>query len=250
MLTRGMHIVGRLALSTLVFGLASLAWGQATARGQVLLVDHAKRHSKNNANVVLWLTPKSQPVSHSELLSDFRATGPLRLVQRDKAFHPHILVVPAGAVVEFPNHDPFFHNVFSLFEGKRFDLGLYEAGTSRRVHFDRPGISYIFCNIHAQMGAVVIALETPYYAISRKSGEFSIPDVPPGVYELQVWYEGSTADVLKALTRTVTIPETGVSLAAIHVVENTSLMPHKNKYGQDYDPATYDPLYQLQQNEN
>lgn len=250
MLTRGMHIVGRLALSTLVLGLASLAWGQATARGQVLLIDHAKRYSKNNANVVLWLTPKSQPVSHSELLRNFRAAGPLRLVQRDKAFHPHILVVPAGAVVEFPNHDPFFHNVFSLFEGKRFDLGLYEAGTSRRVHFDRPGISYIFCNIHAQMGAVVIALETPYYAISRKSGEFNIPDVPPGVYELQVWYEGSTADVLKALTRTVTISETGVSLAAIHVVENTSLMPHKNKYGQDYDPATYDPLYQQQQNEN
>ncbi|HLX74282.1 MAG TPA: carboxypeptidase regulatory-like domain-containing protein [Terriglobales bacterium] len=217
----------------------------------MLLIDHARRHSKSdNANVVLWLTPKVQAVSHSELLRDFKATVPLRLVQRDKAFHPHILVVPAGAAVEFPNHDPFFHNVFSLFEGKRFDLGLYEAGTSRRVHFDKPGISYIFCNIHAQMSAVVIALDTPYYAISRRSGEFSIPDVPPGVYELQVWYEGSTADVLKSLTRTVTIPETGVSLAAIHVVENTSLTHHKNKYGQDYDPGTYDPLYQQQQNEN
>ena len=69
-----------------------------------------------------------------------------------------------GAVVQFPNHDPFFHNVFSLFEGKRFDLGLYEAGSSRNVSFDRPGISYIFCNIHAEMSAVVIAcrlLTTP-----------------------------------------------------------------------------------------
>jgi len=244
-------MVGKWVLGALMFGVASLAWGQAMVRGQVLLIDHARRHSKSdNANVVLWLTPKVQAVSHSELLRDFKATVPLRLVQRDKAFHPHILVVPAGAAVEFPNHDPFFHNVFSLFEGKRFDLGLYEAGTSRRVHFDKPGISYIFCNIHAQMSAVVIALDTPYYAISRRSGEFSIPDVPPGVYELQVWYEGSTADVLKSLTRTVTIPETGVSLAAIHVVENTSLTHHKNKYGQDYDPGTYDPLYQQQQNEN
>ncbi len=250
MSTQALGTVVRCCLVMLMLGLASLGWGQATVRGQVLLIDHARKNKKtNSANVVLWLTPKSQPVSHADLVRGFRLAEPLRLVQTGKAFHPHILVVPAGAVVEFPNHDPFFHNVFSLFEGKRFDLGLYEAGTTRRVHFDRPGISYIFCNIHAQMSAVVIALDTPYYAISRRSGEFSIPDVPPGSYELQVWYEGSTADVLKALARTVTISQAGLSLAAIHVVENTSLLPHKNKYGQDYDPTTYDPLYQPQQNQ-
>ena len=55
-----------------------------------------------------------------------------RLVQRNKTFEPHLLVIPAGTTVQFPNEDPFFHNVFSLFDGKRFDLGLYEAGTSRR----------------------------------------------------------------------------------------------------------------------
>ena len=234
----------------LVIGLTSLAWGQATVRGQVILINHGKKHDKgSNANVVLWLTPKTQSLSYADLLHQFRTTGPLRLVQKDKAFHPHILVVPAGAVVEFPNHDPFFHNVFSLFEGKRFDLGLYEAGTSRGVHFDKPGISYIFCNIHAEMSAVVIALDTPYYAISRRSGEFSIGNVPPGSYQLQVWYEGSTADVLKSLSRTVSISGNGISLAAIRIVEDTSLAPHKNKYGQDYDPGTYDPLYQQQQNE-
>ena len=68
-----------------------------------------------------------------------------------------MLVVPVGSVVAFPNRDPFFHNVFSLFEGKRFDLGLYEAGSTRDVLFDKPGVSYIFCNIHAEMSAVVIA---------------------------------------------------------------------------------------------
>ena len=91
-----------------------------------------------------------------------------RLVQKNKSFEPHILVVPAGSMVEFPNRDPFFHNVFSLFEGKRFDLGLYEAGTSRMVRFDRPGISYIFCNIHPEMSAVVITMATPLYAISNR----------------------------------------------------------------------------------
>ncbi|HEY6935735.1 MAG TPA: carboxypeptidase regulatory-like domain-containing protein [Terriglobales bacterium] len=228
----------------------TMAAGQAAVRGQAQLVSRVKgRKTRDNSNVVVWLKPESRPVSRAELMREFKPTQPLRLVQKDKAFHPHILVVPAGAVVEFPNRDPFFHNVFSLFDGKRFDLGLYEAGSTRRVHFDRPGISYIFCNIHAQMSGVVIALDTPYYAISQRSGAFTIPAVPPGNYELQVWYEGSTPDVLKALARKITIPEGGVSLAAIHVLENTSLLPHKNKYGQEYDPTTYDPLYQQQQND-
>ena len=61
--------------------------------------------------------------------------------------------------------------VFSLFEGKRFDLGLYEAGTTRVVHFDRVGVSYIFCNIHPEMSAVVLALKTPYYGISNAAGK-------------------------------------------------------------------------------
>ena len=81
-----------------------------------------------------------------------------------------MLVVPAGSLVEFPNRDPFFHNVFSLFEGKRFDLGLYEAGTTRTVRFDRPGISYIFCNIHPEMSAVIITVSTPLYAIAKEDG--------------------------------------------------------------------------------
>ncbi|HJT00842.1 MAG TPA: carboxypeptidase regulatory-like domain-containing protein [Terriglobales bacterium] len=240
-----------LALAGLLLAAPAMVLGQATVRGQAQLVSRTKgrKTRDDNSNVVVWLVPESRPVSRAELMREFKPTQPLRLVQKDKGFRPHILIVPAGAVVEFPNRDPFFHNVFSLFDGKRFDLGLYEAGSTRRVHFDRPGISYIFCNIHAQMSGVVIALGTPYYAISERSGTFTIPAVPPGNYEMQVWYEGSTPDVLKALTRKINIPESGVSLAAIHVLENTSLLPHKNKYGQDYDPSTYDPLYQQQQNE-
>src|ERR1019366_9401045 len=70
------------------------------------------------------------------------------LKKKNKAFEPHLIVVTKGSTADFPNRDPWFHNVFSLFNGKRVDLGLYEAGTSRTVHFDREGVSYIFCNIH------------------------------------------------------------------------------------------------------
>ena len=108
---------------------------------------------------VVWLTPIGGSADEGALRPQ-PVTAPLRLVQKNKSFDPHILVVPAGSMVEFPNHDPFFHNVFSLFEGKRFDLGLYEAGTSRMVRFDRPGISYIFCNIHPEMSAIVITITT------------------------------------------------------------------------------------------
>src|ERR1700726_3866509 len=128
--------------------------------------------SPHAENVVVWLTPiGAQPITK------FVPKQPMRLTQHNKSFEPHLLVVPVGAMVQFPNRDPFFHNVFSLFEGKRFDLGLYEAGTTRNVSFDRPGISFIFCNIHAEMSAIVIALDTPYYGISNRKGEIVIPQV-------------------------------------------------------------------------
>ena len=98
-------------------------------------------------------------------------TGHYRLLQKDKTFTPHLLVIPTGSSVDFPNLDPFYHNVFSLFNGKRFDLGLYESGSSRTVHFDHDGVSYIFCNIHPEMSAVIVTLSTPYFGVSAANGE-------------------------------------------------------------------------------
>jgi plastocyanin len=163
----------------------------------------------------------------------------LQLIQKDKSFHPHILAVEVGAWVEFPNLDPFFHNVFSLFEGKRFDLGLYEAGTSHAVHFDRPGICYIFCNIHPEMSAVVLVLNTPFFSVSDSTGNIRIPAVPVGHYVLQVWHERATQETLKSVSREVTIAEDTRSFGVIRVMETAALsLAHKNKYGQDYMPPS------------
>jgi len=171
-----------------------------------------------------------------------------RLVQKNKSFEPHILVVPAGSLVEFPNRDPFFHNVFSLFEGKRFDLGLYEAGTSRTVRFDRPGISYIFCNIHPEMSAVVITLATPLYGLSNRDGQLSLSGVPYGRYMLHVWSEGMGPENAQPLTREITIGENASSLGVIRVPEaNGQRRAHKNKYGREYDePAPDNSVYNQQ----
>lgn len=167
-----------------------------------------------------------------------------QLVQRNKSFQPPLVVIPVGGKVEFPNHDPFFHNVFSLFEGKRFDLGLYESGTTRFVQFDKPGISFIFCNIHAEMSAVVIALATPYYAISDARGDISIPNVPPGRYQVQVFHSAVAPDTLHALSREITVSPGATTLGSFNLPETEAMVAHKNKYGRDYDrPEPDSPAY-------
>jgi plastocyanin len=187
----------------------------------------------NAAEVVVWLTPQ-QPDKRPAATGH---PGPFRLVQKNKMFTPHLLVVPTGSVVEFPNQDPFFHNVFSLFNGKRFDLGLYESGTSRGVRFDREGISYIFCNIHPGMGAVVMALSTPYYSVSSASGDVSIQNVPPGNYRLHVWSEAAQSANPAETERIVQVGAAPVRLGELALQAAPDPMEHhKNKFGEDYPP--------------
>src|SRR5712691_10431018 len=184
---------------------------EVTLTGRIELQNRGKSDKAPEAtSTVVWLTPVGD--APDSLTTTGRFLQHPRLVQKNKSFEPHVLVVAVGSVVEFPNRDPFFHNVFSLFEGKRFDLGLYEAGSTRDVRFDKPGVSYIFCNIHAEMSAVVIALDTPYYGISDRRGEVVIPNVPPGRYTLRIWYEAALPETLKAMSREVTVSESASTL--------------------------------------
>jgi plastocyanin len=214
---------------------------QSVLRARVELTKNGHR-LKDASNAVVWLTvlggasfdPPQQKTSEIP-----------KLTQKDKRFHPSVVVIPVGGKVEFPNHDPFFHNVFSLFEGKRFDLGLYESGTTRFVQFEKPGISYIFCNIHAQMSAVVIALNTPYYALSDSRGEISIPNVPPGRYEMQVFHSSVAPDALQALEREITVAPGDTFIGSFDLAESDLELAHKNKYGRDYDrPDPDSPAYE------
>jgi len=214
-----------------------------TGRVELLNTESPKKQP-DASSVVVWLEPVTGAPAATSQTNSSQAQR-LQLVQKDKSFHPHLLVVRVGAWVDFPNHDPFFHNVFSLFEGKRFDLGLYEAGTSHIVHFDKPGVSYIFCNIHPEMSAVVLALDTPFFAVSDSKGEVAIPGVSPGRYVLRIWHERATPNTLKSLGREVTVSEDSRSFGVLRVVETTALnLGHKNKYGQDYiRPSPSSPAY-------
>ena len=221
---------------------ASFCRAQQTVTGRVTVdrpLDSTPRKAKPDySKVVVWLTPTA-PLPRATTL---RTTG-ARLTQKDKRFIPELLVVPIGTGVEFPNRDPFFHNVFSLFEGKRFDLGLYQAGETREVRFDREGVSYIFCNIHPEMHAVVIALSTPYYTISGSDGELKIPNVPPGNYQIHVWYERAAPQALQRLGQTVSVSDRPLELPLLRVQEVRLAAEHKNKFGKDYDRTPTTPLY-------
>ena len=207
----------------------------AVQRQAATKTDKSPKTAPDASEIVVWLKPL-EPGARSDA-ADPASRRKVQLVQHNKTFQPHVLVVPVGTVVDFPNRDPFFHNVFSLFDGKRFDLGLYEAGASNSVRFDRLGVSFLFCNIHPEMSAVVVAVDTPYYALSDRKGNLTIQNVPDGKYELHVWYERSLPDDLKNLTRAVTIASASRDLGTIQVPENPSFTPaHKNKYGQDYAP--------------
>jgi len=213
----------------------------AEVTGEVTLVQGSSARPADASQVVVWLVP-------IETVQKVRATAPAhphyRLVQRNKRFDPSLLVIPVGSVVDFPNADPWFHNVFSLYRGKRFDLGLYQAGAQRSVRFDRAGPSYLFCNIHPEMTGVVLAIDSDLFAISDKTGHYAISGVPQGKYLVRVWYENSRPDALQELQRAVTIEGTNRALPTISVPVIAQIRPeHKNKYNQDYDPDTLKPDY-------
>ncbi len=189
------------------------------------------RKSERLPSSVIWLEP-AQPVAAP-------VPGKFTLLQKNRMFTPHLLVVPVGSSVAFPNADPFFHNVFSLFDGKRFDLGLYEAGSTRSVVFSRVGVSYIFCNIHSEMSAVVIALDTPFFSIADPHGTFRIQNVPEADYNLHMWVEGQPQNSLDQQTRRVHISGAAAELGDIRA--NTASQQHLNKFGRPYEPDAARP---------
>jgi plastocyanin len=116
------------------------------------------------------------------------------LDQRNETFVPHLLAMTAGTIVDFPNHDRTYHNVFSLSRAKRFDLGRYAAGTSKSVRFDRPGVVRVFCDIHSHMNAFVLVFGHRFFAVTDDEDRFELRDVPPGSYTLSAWFEGAVRD--------------------------------------------------------
>jgi len=213
-----------------------------SVKGNVNLTDSRDPGVRHHdfKGVVVWLEPAGGDPPHRIPPRHYT------MEQKDKHFKPHVLAIPVGATVDFPNNDLIFHNVFSNYDGQKFDVNLYRPNTSRSEVFKRPGIVRVFCNIHPTMSAVIAVLDTPWFDVSKASGDFEIRDVPPGNYTLRIFHERATEETLNALVQPVGVEKSAtLVLKSIHISETGYIpAPHKNKWDKDYPPAIDDqPAY-------
>ena len=208
--------------------LTATAMLQAEARhpppvvaGRITLLDRGDRPAEDVGQAVAWLATPAPVASPS-------ATAQVGMEKKE--FSPHVLVIPVGSTVSFPNHDPFNHNVFSLSAEAPFDLGLYSRGQARSVSFARPGIIRVYCNVHAQMSAIVVVRDNPFFTQPGSDGSFTIGGVPPGKYVLHVWHERAPE-----VTRDIEVPAAGLADLKVELdARGYKFVPHLNKEGKPY----------------
>jgi plastocyanin len=167
-----------------------------------------------------------------------RAPAAFQMATRGKMLLPHIMAIPAGSTITFPNQDPISHNLFSLSSGNQFDLGLYRAGAGKTQKFEAPGVVNVYCNVHPNMSAVVHVMTTPYYTLADATGSFLL-DVPPGRYKLVAWNEigGSTETMVDVAANGKVTGTTALTIDS----RNHRNDSHLNKEGKPYRaPLTKD----------
>jgi plastocyanin len=210
-----------LALGGLVAASLASAAQLAEVTGRVTMLEREDQPGEDVGQAVVWLSgppAEARPPIKSEIGTS------------KKEFSPHVLVVPVGSTVSFPNYDPFNHNVFSLSEESPFDLGLYGRGEVRSVRFDRPGLVRVYCNVHAQMSALVLVRDTPWYTQPGSDGTFTLAPVPPGSYTLHAWHERTPE-----ITRSLEVQAGGAEPLAVELdARGFQFKPHLNKHGQPY----------------
>lgn len=193
----------------------------APVRGRIVILEKDNKPSTDLGDAVVFLEGLGDPAPPTRF----------DVTISDKAFAPHVLVVPVGSTVAFPNHDPFDHNVFSVSEGNSFDLGLYGRGEGKSVTLQHPGLVRVFCNVHPRMVALVLVMGTHHYAQPGADGSFTINGVGPGSYRLHVWHERAPTEVVKE----VTVGAAGISDLVVTLnARGFRWQPHKNKFGKDY----------------
>jgi plastocyanin len=209
----------RCLLATAAVAFAVPAAG-GTITGRVDLVDKPGRRTSDLSDVVVYLDDvkvRPKPATAS-------------VIMKGKAFIPHVVAVPVGGTVEFPNEDPIFHNAFSVSGANRFDLALYKRPNTGRQTFQHPGVVKVYCNIHPQMSAVVVVRDNPYFTKVASNGTFTVENVPAGKHTLKAWHERAGEAAVE-----VTVPEKGAAAAALRLDATTyKKVQHKNKFGKDY----------------
>ena len=205
----------------LAFGSAQ-ASAQGTVAGRISIQEKPGEKTADLANTVIYLEPKSGGARSSEAKSQMAING--------RNFAPRVRVVMVNSTVDFPNQDPFTHNVFSTTVGALFDLGSYGSGTSKSNQFKKPGAYPIYCNVHSKMTGYVVVVSTPWYTQAAADGRWDIAKVPAGKYTLTVWHERA-----KTVDTDIDVPAAGIaSLDNKLDASGFKEVAHKDKVGKDY----------------
>lgn len=201
--------------------------------GQVTILERPGEATEDIQNVVVYLEPVGAPPAspRTPKLTPTNTTVALQ----SRQFSPRVRVITEGSKVEFPNQDPFSHNVFSKVNGG-FDTGVYGRGKSKGQTFKESGVYPIYCNVHPRMTAFIITLTTPYFTQAGGDGRFSLEGVPTGQYTMTVWHDRTSA-----ATRNITVGAAGVTGLRVELDARAyKYVQHKNKLGKDYTSATGD----------
>ncbi len=200
----------------------------AAVSGMVSFITKRGQHPVVNETLV-WLEPASGRAPRV-------ARSTFQMVTRGKMLIPHVLAIPVGSTVTFPNDDPISHNLFSLSSNNDFDLGLYRRGSGKSQSFDTPGMVNVYCNVHPNMSAVIHVMDTPYFAFADPSGAYAIPNVPAGRYRLIAWNEqsGQTESPIEVTTAGTVSGNAALMLDS----RNYRLTQHLNKLGKPYEPPS------------
>jgi plastocyanin len=185
------------------------------------MIQTGDRRASDVALGVVWLRGALAPAAIPDTVE---------MATENKQFVPRLILLPAGSMVAFPNHDPFNHNVFSLSPEQPFDLGLYGRGGARTVTFDHAGIIRVFCNVHAQMRALIVVRESGLVTQPGADGSFRLEQVPPGEYVLHVWHERAP-EVTQQLRVSATPP---APLALTLDARGYRFVQHRDKNGRSY----------------
>jgi plastocyanin len=202
---------------------AAPADAQGTVTGQVSLQERPGESTTDLGNTVIYLTPMGPPPR-------MRANMKEQMAMQARQFSPRVRVVTVGSRIDFPNQDPFSHNIFSNAPGAAFDLGLYGRGVSKHTEFKKPGAFPVYCNIHSRMTGFIVVVPSPYFTQAGADGRYTLADVPEGRYRLHVWHERAPEH-----TREITVPASGTVTAEVQLdASGFRFVQHRNKFGQDY----------------
>jgi plastocyanin len=143
------------------------------------------------------------------------ARAPATVNQRNRRIIPRVTAVQVGTEVRFPNEDDVFHNLFSLSNPKKFNLGRYPPGESESVTFDEPGVVRLFCDIHSEMSAVIMVLPTPFFTRPAADGSYQLPNLPAGTHAVVAWHDRATPDTVIVTVADGRVSQADFSLGSV-----------------------------------